>query len=229
MTPADAQRARTACGIAALAASAASVGDILLLWFANGGRADLPMLSPLGERGLLAGHYLGVLAIPFYAAGYWGLAMAIRAAHPAAARVVFGAGALASAWGAAVHGITGIAEHLERAAGVPPRDPLQFFEQHGAYLLPLWLVLAALLAVGSIAFARAVAQGDTALPRWMALANPLLLVAVAALLGAPTPLGRAILVPAAPNVAHIWLFALAAIALGARSALSDRRTRVPSR
>lgn len=215
---------RNACAVAAVAASAASVGDVLLLWFANGGRADLPMLSPLGERGLLAGHYLGVLAIPFYAVGYWGLAEAIRANHPSAARAVFGIGALASAWGAAVHGITGIAEHLERAAGVPPRDPLHFFEEHGAYLLPLWLVLAALLTAGSIAFARAVAKGDTALPRWMALANPLSLVVVAALLGAPTPLGRAILVPAAPNIAHVWMFALAAIALGATAP----RTRAPS-
>jgi len=215
---------RTACVIAAVAASAASVGDVLLLWFANGGRADLPVLPPLSDRGLLAGHYLGVLAIPFYALGYWGLAAAIRKARPSAARVVFAVGALAGMYGAVVHGITGIAEHLERAAGVGPRDPLAFFAEHGAYLVPLWIGLAVLLLVGSFVFARAVASGDTALPRWMALANPLALVVLAALLGAPTPLGRAILVPAAPNVAHVWLFALAAIALGA----NPPRMRAPS-
>jgi hypothetical protein len=208
--------------LAAVAASAASAGDVLLLWFANGGRADLPMLPPLGERGLLAGHYLGVLAIPFYALGYWGLAASIRRAHPAAARWVFAIGALASAWGAAVHGITGMAEHLERAAGVPPRDPVAFFAAHGAYLVPLWSMLAALVAAGSLVFARAVAQGDTDLPRWMALANPLALIALAALLGAPTALGRAVLVPAAPNIAHVWLFALAAIVLGRARSSTDR-------
>jgi len=208
---------RGACVLAAVAASAASVGDVLLLWFANGGRADLPMLSPLSERGLLVGHYLGVLAIPLYAAGYWGLAASIREARPRDARLVFLLGALASAWGAAVHGITGIAEHLERAAGVPPRDPIAFFEAHGAFLLPLWIALAVIVTIGSIVFARAVATGETELPRWMALANPLLLTIAAVLLALPTPLGRAILVPAAPNIAHVWLFALAAIALGATS------------
>jgi len=204
---------RGACVIAAVAASAASVGDVLLLWFANGGRADLPMLPPLSERGLLVGHYLGVLAIPLYAGGYWGLAASIREADPKAARLVFLLGALASAWGAAVHGITGIAEHLERAAGVPPRDPIAFFEAHGAFLIPLWIALAALIAIGSFVFARAVATGRTELPTWMALANPLVLTIAAIVLALPTPLGRALLAPAAPNVAHVWLFALAAIAL----------------
>lgn len=213
---------RSACLIAALAASAASVGDVLLLWFANGGREDLAMLSPLSERSLLVGYYLGVLAIPLYAVGYWGLAASIREADPKSARLVFLVGALASAWGAAVHGITGIAEHLERAAGAPPRDALAFFETHGAFLLPLWIALAVLMTIGSIAFARAVATGRTEFPTWMALANPLALTIAAIVLALPTPLGRAILVPAAPNIAHIWLFALAAIALNPAS------TRTPS-
>ena len=69
---------------------------------------------------------------------------------------------------------------------------------------------------GPIVFAAAVWRGDTALPRWMALTSPVALVLIAVLLGAPTPIGRALLVPAAPNLAHVWFFALAALALAGR-------------
>jgi len=121
-----------------------------------------------------------------------------------------------------IHGITGMAEHIERAAGLPARNPLLFVRQHGAYVRPLWIAVFVLGSMLSVVFVRAVARGDTALPRWMALANPVALIVLAALLGAPTPLGRAILVPAAPNVAHVWLFALAAIALGRTRSAAQR-------
>ena len=198
-----------------MAALAASAGDVLLLWFASGGRPELPMLPLLGTGALLAGHYLGVLAIPLYGVGYWGVAEAIREADSRAAQGVFLAGALGAAYGAAVHGITAVAELGGRAAA-GPTTPAAILGPYTAFLGPLWIALGALALVGSIVFARAVATGTTLLPRWMALANPVALCALAALLAAPTPLGRAILLPAAPNIAHIWFFALAGIALGLR-------------
>jgi hypothetical protein len=170
--------ARGACALAAVAAVAANAGDLLLLWFASAGRAELG-LPALPDGALLAGHLLGVFAIPLYGVGYWGVSRAIGAAHRRAARFVFVAGAFGGAYGGAVHGITGMAERLQAAAGIAP----------------------------------AVWRGDTAFPRWMALANPVALVLLAALLGAPTPLGRALLVPAAPNTAHVWFFALAALSM----------------
>lgn len=204
--------ARAACTLAAVAASAASTGDLLLLWFASAGRADLG-LPALPDGALLAGHLLGVFAIPLYGVGYWGVSRAIGATHRRAAQFVFVTGALGGAYGGAVHGITGMAERLQAAVGIAPGDPMAFVEQLGGFLVPLWIVVAVAIAAGSIVFAGAVWRGDTALPRWMALANPIALVLVAALLGAPTPLGRAVLVPAAPNIAHVWFFALAALSL----------------
>jgi hypothetical protein len=224
---------RNACALAAVAALAASAGDVLLLWYASGGRPDLPMLPPIGGGALVAGHYLGVLAIPLYAFGYWGVAQAIRprrlpeggpsrsdpqtsgadrAARERAAQQVFLAGAFGAAYGAAVHGITAIAEHAGRGAA-GPATPASILGPYFAFLGPLWIALAALALVGSVVYTRAVASGATLLPRRMALASPVALCALAALLAAPTPLGRALLVPAAPNVAHLWFFALAALAL----------------
>lgn len=214
---------RNACALAALAALAASAGDVLLLWYASGGRPDLPMLPPIGGGALVAGHYLGVLAIPLYAVGYGGVAQAIRGAGERAARQVFLAGAFGAAYGAAVHGITAIAEHAGRGAA-GPATPAAILGPYTVFLGPLWIALAALALVGSVVYTRAVASGATLLPRRMALASPVALCALAALLAAPTPLGRALLVPAAPNVAQLWFFALAALALdpGRRPELRGR-------
>jgi hypothetical protein len=206
---------RGACALAAVAALVASAGDLLLLWFANAGRRELGLPAP-PDGALLTGHQLGVFAIPLYGVGYWGVSRAIGAAHGRAARFVFVAGALGGAYGGVVHGITGVAEQLERAAGIAPGDPMAFVARLGAFLVPLWIGIAVAIAAGSTVFAVAVARGDTALPRWMALANPLALVLLAGLLGAPTSIGRALLVPAAPNLAHIWFFALAGLALAGR-------------
>jgi hypothetical protein len=207
--------ARGACTLAAVAALAASAGDLLLLWVGSAGRSDLG-LPALPAVALLAGHLLGVFAIPLYGFGYWGVSRGIAASHPRAARFVFVTGALGGAYGGVVHGITGVAGQLERAAGAAPGDPLAFVARLGAFLVPLWIGLAVAIAAGSLVFAVAIARGHSAFPRWMAFANPLALVLLAALLGAPTPIGRALLVPAAPNLGHVWFFALAGIALGGR-------------
>ena len=207
--------ARGACALAAVAALAASAGDLLLLWVGSAGRSELGLPAP-PSGALLAGQQLGVFAIPLYGVGYWGVARGIGAAHRRAARFVFVAGALGGAYGGVVHGITGMAEQLERAAGVAPGDPMAFVARLGAFLVPLWVGVAAAIAAGSVVFAVAIARGPSAFPRWMAFANPLALVLLAALLGAPTPIGRALLVPAAPNLAHVWFFALAALALSGR-------------
>ena len=55
---------------------------------------------------------------------------------------------------------------------------------------------------------------DPPLPRWLAFANPALLTLGIVFLGAASAVGRAFLVPAAPNVAHVVFFVLAA---GARA------------
>jgi hypothetical protein len=45
----------------------------------------------------------------------------------------------------------------------------------------------------------------------MALANPWLVTLAIVLAGTPSEIGRTFLVPAAPNVAHVVFFALAAV------------------
>src|SRR5690348_10599998 len=90
-------------GVAAtLAAVLASAGDFILL--AHGAMrvaGDRTLDSPV----LIAGHFLGTLCIPFYAAGYWLIGRGLSGTR-SWARAVFPLGAYVAAVGAVVHGVT---------------------------------------------------------------------------------------------------------------------------
>ena len=80
-------------------------------------------------------------------------------------------------------------------------------------LLPLWLVVGAALAIGSVVFAVAVARGGTRFPRAVALSNPLAVALAIAAASLPVPQVAAFAIPAAPNLAHVVVFGVALAAL----------------
>ena len=205
-----------AAGLAALvAALAATAGDVLLLYVANAARPEL-RLPPPPAGALVAGYYLGALAIPLYGLGYWQVARGLSPAGERAARTVFLAGLYGGALGGVVHGVTGLVIHADALAGTGGGDPLTVVARHGAYLLPLWALLAVLVLVGSIVYARAVLGGGTAFPRWMAGVNPVLVVTVLGAVSTLSPWLEAFLLPAAPNVAHVVFFAASSAVLRSR-------------
>jgi hypothetical protein len=202
--------------VAVVAATFASVGDLLLLSVAampRGTGSDVRLAWVL-----LAGHYLGVFAIPFYAAGYWAVSAAIT--RPGAARTWFGFGAVASALGAVIHGITGVVIAVARAgtaqaeravpnaafAGMAGADIVAAYAE---FLLPLWITVAVAAVVASAAFTIAIASGASRYPRWLAIFSPAALVVYIASAGAFSA-GAPLIVPAAPNLAHVVFFALIA-------------------
>jgi hypothetical protein len=100
--------------------------------------------------------------------------------------------------------------HVERTGGMGAVDPLTVVARYGNFLFPLWSLIAVVSFAGSAIFATAVLLGRTALPRWMALGNPFLLTMVLVAAGAGSEGGRAFVVPAAPNLAHVVFFAAVA-------------------
>lgn len=207
---------RGAGAVAVGAALAATVGDLLLLWVANARRPEFAALPVPPAAALVTGLYLGVLALPLYGLGYRCVAEALAPADRRSARRVLLLGAYGGALGAVEHGLTALVLHGEVASGASAADPLVVIVRHGAFLLPLWVVVAGFVTAGSLVYARTVLRGGTAYPRWMAAANPLLLLAVLGACAAPSAWLRAFLLPAAPNVAHVAFFALAA-RLGSRA------------
>jgi hypothetical protein len=191
------RQARRFASIAALAATAASCGDLLLLWIAAGGDREW----------LTTGHYLGVLFIPLYAIGY--RAVSRMLAEPA----IFWIGMYASAIGAAIHGITGAA--ILNATVTSQADPFASLAPVLAYLIPLWLIVGMASAVGSFLQCRAV-SASSRYPYWFAWANPLVLTLTLAAVAVPFASVARYLVPAAPNVAHVLYFTAVAVIAGRR-------------
>lgn len=201
-------RSRTELALALSGAVAASVGDLGLLWVAWAADGRHGVAAPPAGT-LLVGHYLGVLGIPLYVLGYRALADGVRAGGTTAARVILALGAVGSVMGAVVHGLTGVltATALRTGAALAPSD--LFAMPEAAYLLPLWIIVGAALAVGSVVFAAVVGRGGTRFPRAMAGCNPVLVTVVISALALPFPRVAAFLVPAAPNLAHVVVFAAA--------------------
>jgi hypothetical protein len=193
--------------IGLVAAIAATAGDLLLLATSNTGRPGFEWLPAPSETALWIGTYLGVLAIPCYGLGYRDVA---RGLPPPYRGVVAALGVAGGVLGGTTHGLTGLAIHVESTGGMTGIDPVTLIARYGAYLLPLWALVGVGLVVGSTAFALGVARGRSSMPRWMALANPAVVTLAIVLAGTTSEVGRTFLVPAAPNVAHVVFFALAA-------------------
>ena len=203
---------RAALVVASGAAVVASIGDLLLLWVAAATQPAFGMPSPAAAT-LIVGHFAGVLAIPFYGLGWVALARPMAVAEARAAGLVRATGLYASALGAAIHGTTAAALAAEHGMAGVTIDAMAMVGRWATLLLPLWGLAFLLVAVASFLWGRAALDGRAGVPRWTAWTNPVIGTLAVALVGGITPLGRALIVPAAPNLAHVVFFAVVATRL----------------
>jgi len=197
--------ARCELAVAAAAAVVATAGDLLMLYVANAARPELALPAPPGFA-LALGGVLGVAAIPLFALGYRAVARAIAPASRTRARLVLAGGIGAAAIGAGIHGITAFAIRAGQAAGAAGASPVEAVAANGL-LVVAWAAAALLVVVASAAI-----LGSRALPRPVTWLSPALATVLLALAGLPSELGRAFLLPAAPNLAHVAFFGAALLA-----------------
>jgi hypothetical protein len=205
---------RVAFAVAGAAAVVASIGDLLLLWTANALRPGFGVVSP-PDGALRLGAALGVAAIPLYALGWAAAAARARPALGRAADGVMLAGGLGAVLGAYIHAATAWLIEDQMRGAAPAGAPLDGVMQAGAALTVPWALAAVLVTLASAALAYAARRA--APPRAWLVANPAVGTLVLAAAGAATELGRAFVVPAAPNLAHVVFFATALRSSGARS------------
>lgn len=192
---------RSALRIATLAAVAATLGDLLMLYVANAGRPELALPAP-PRFALPAGALLGVAAIPLYALGYREAARAIADASATRARVVSLCGAGAAVAGAIIHAAT--ARAIRGATGAAP--PLESVAASGP-LLAGWAFAALLVGIASAVVMRAGIAEPRTLPRTVTWLNPAVVTLLLGAAGLASEPGRSFLTPAAPNLAHVVFFA----------------------
>ena len=191
--------------IAALAALAATIGDLLMLYVSNSQRPELS-LPAIPAAFLWIGGVLGVLAIPFYALGYHSASRIVEAVSRGAARAVFWLGSIGALLGAAIHGLTAFQIHADFEAGAAAQDPLSSVASWGPTILALWALAAVSVLLASVLFGWFVTRGRDSTPRLIGLSNPALVMVALVAVGMSTPLLRSFLVPAAPNLAHLAFF-----------------------
>lgn len=167
------------------AIAAALVGmaaDLCLLYAPRGGygEGDYRFMAGTSERRLLWGHYLGVLAIPWQAAGlvliYGGLRPVGRLVSTGAVVLGVYVTFIGVAYHAALYPMAGAA----RRGGDAVERLRPFHEPLGLGFAALFLLLMGLLAV-------LILRGGTRFPRWLVLVSPLLTypVSIAAYLTVP--------------------------------------------
>ncbi len=198
---------RLALVCATLAAAVATLGDFLMLYVVNAGSVELELSAP-GVALLPFGYFLGVIAIPLYAVGFWAVANILATGAPRAGRVVFVSGIIVAVLGGVIHGVTGISIEAQVRAGGTMKEPIEAILEYGFYLLPLWAAASVFSCVGSVGFLWGVARGKSRLPRFISVFNPVVLTVCVGLAGIATPMLRVFLIPAAPNVAHVLFFGL---------------------
>lgn len=191
--------------IAALAAVAATLGDLLMLYVANSRRPDL-LLPTVPEAFLWVGAVLGVVGIPLYALGYHAASRIVTVFSQGAGRGVFLLGGLGSLIGAVIHALTAVQIHSDLEAGAAAQDPLSSLAGWGPSILVLWALAGALVLSASVLFAWFVTNRRHSGSHLLGLANPALVTFALVGVGMSTPLLRSFLVPAAPNVAHVVFF-----------------------
>jgi hypothetical protein len=154
--------------VAIMGALVGMVGDICLLYTPNGGYldGDYQFLKHIPNTRLLWGHYLGILAIPFEAAGIYLVALALR---PLGKRI-----SLAAALLGIYLIFPGIAYH---ASIYPMADAVRaggnWVEAFRPFNEPLGLVFAAAFLLLMVPVTIWIARGKTLLPPWVALTAPL--------------------------------------------------------
>jgi len=183
------------------------LGEYLLHYLPEGPGGEVAMLErvPLGRASI--GHFLVVFGAPLYFAGYHGLKRFFQPTSPLLARVLLVAGVLSfSIGGVWVSSRYFGAEVLQRSLGTPDHAfYLQSYEDH--YQILVW-ALRVLVAIVSVVYVWLVLIDRRGLPRWMALFNPVLLLAlIISTLFWLKPLGVHV-APIAMNVTHFIFFSI---------------------
>lgn len=161
------------------------------------------------SENLTTGHFLAVIGLPFYFAGYIHIYRMLKPGSELLARMVLAIGFIAFAVGGIWIGSRvsiGNVVHLQEVM-----DSKVYFALLDHYTQHLEILVKALrlvIALLSIVFVIAILKGGTNYRKWMAIFNPIVILILLVILGKLVPsIGRHIL-PILMNVTHLILFAL---------------------
>lgn len=200
------------CGWAGLLASLlVGIGEFSIQFTPNGGIEDMTtylFFNDISAARLSFGHFIAVLTAPLYVLGYYFLSKQLEPAGRTLSKAFFLIGAYAFMIGAVWIGqryFIAATVH-EIAAGEDISTLLTSFSEHNE---PFVNVLRVAMILVSGLWIKLILTGRTPFPKWMAVFNPIVLLAImTGLYFSQTTIGLYIF-PVAMNAAHFIIFALA--------------------
>lgn len=163
----------------------------------------------VSQENLTTGHFLAVIGLPFYFAGYIHIYRMLKSGNETLARLVLAIGFIAFAVGGIWIGSRasiGHIVHLKETIDVTSYQALlDHYTNHMELLVKaLRIVIAAL----SMIFIIAILKGGTYYKKWMAIFSPIAILVLLVALGKLMPSIGKHMLPILMNVTHFILFSL---------------------
>ncbi len=170
---------------------------------------QLAFFAYVSDEHLKTGHFLAIIGLPFYFAGYIHIYRMLRSGNETLARMVLALGFAAFAVGGVwigSRGFIGSIVHLKNE--MPAQTYLKLVQSYDSLLEILVQILRVIIALLSVVFTIAILKGGTSYKKWMAFFNPIVILLILVLIGKSLPvIGKGIL-PILMNITHFIIFSL---------------------
>lgn len=158
---------------------------------------------------LTIGHFLAVIGLPLYFAGYIHIYRMLKSGNETLARIVLGFGFIAFAvggiWIGSRASIGNIVHLKETMSVINYQNLLDHYTNHMEILVKILRIVIATL---SVVFAITILKGNTNYKKWMAIFNPIVILLLLVLIGKLIPSIGKHMLPILMNVTHFILFTL---------------------
>ena len=163
----------------------------------------------VSQEHLTTGHFLAVIGLPFYFAGYIHIYRMLRSGNETLARVVLAIGFIAFAvggiWIGSRSSIGNIVHLKESMDIITYQNLLDHYTNHLEILVKALRIIIATL---SVVFTIAIIKGGTFYKKWMAFFSPIAILILLVLMGKIVPTIGKHMLPILMNVTHFILFSL---------------------
>ena len=210
-------------GLAGIAATLLVGSGEFLMHFSSAGYSNedpYAFLLGISRARIVAGHFLVALGGPLYFVGYWHIYQALRPAGRLLPLVFFLVGsygfAVATVWIGSRAFLVLLAQAHAEGSGASVGALEALLADYEFLYESLLQVIRVTTLVSSGLFVYLVLRKETSYPRWMAFANPFLVLVLVFVSYAVLPTVGVFLLPTAMNVAHLVFFAASLVALSRR-------------
>ncbi len=158
---------------------------------------------------LKIGHFLSVVGLPFYFAGYLHIYKMLKSGNQSLARIVLALGFIAFAVGGVwigSRGFMGSLVHLKN--DMPVKTYTKVMANYQYFLGVLIQVLRAVILLLSIAFVWAILKGGTFYQKYMTFFNPITVLIIFVIIGTAIPQIGNYFLPILMNITHMVIFSL---------------------